>query len=257
MEQHISSYFSPELVDEVIERLQKLIEKSPNDPQHYRNFGNAYVKKSDFIHALAAFEKVISLSPSDTTAHLNAGKCAEAMNDFATAEANYKRAIFQKPEWPDLHFRLGHLYFNHGQIKEAKECVAEALVCSPNYRDAMHLFALIHEKEGNLAEALRYLKMIIALPVDSTKVNNPFPFDIEVILDDPIMLEEFIRQVERFLKTSDEYADLHFKLGMAYRRKGDKEKAMDEFKKVLQINPKFHLARHYYWSWDTSNVKKL
>jgi len=246
------SYFSSELVDEIIAKCLKLVEKNPNDPHHYKNLGHAFFKKGNYPQAVTAFEKAASINPRDTSLFLAIGRCYELQKDFEKAETAFQTALSQKPEWPDTHYWVGKIHFEKGNLEEAKKCALEAINRNPKFRDGLYLLAMIHEKTGNFPEAIVTLKKIIALPFHPEKSKNPFPYDLEILFDDPVLLDETIRQIEKALKSNDNYADLHFKLGMAYRRKGLKEKAMAEFKRAIQLNPNFHLARHYYWNWESN-----
>ena len=250
------SYFSSELVDEVIEKCNALIVANPNEPRHYRNLGHAHFKKGNFAEAVKAFEKAAALTPRDTSVHLAIGRCFDLLKDFSGAEAAFKIALEQKPEWPDSHFWMGKIRFETGKLDEAITFFQESIKINPKFRDGLYSIALAFEQKGNLQEAISFLKRIIALPPGTAKTKNPFPYDLETLFDDPILLDESIRQMESFLKTHEGFADVHFKLGMAYRRKGDKEKAMAEFKMAIQINPHFHQARHYYWHWEADEADK-
>ena len=244
------SYFSPELVDEVIERCKILIAASPEQTKYRRDIGNAYFKKGLYPEALAAFIEAARLDPRDTSMLLAVGRCHELLGNIEAAVAAFETAKIQKPEWPDTYFWLGKIHFAAGRIAQSKECLLHTLQLNEQFGDALYILALVYEKEGNLAEAIATLKKLIALPPLLVRSQNPFPYEPELLFDDPVLLNETIRQMESFFRTNTGFADVHFKLGMAYRRKGLKDKSMAEFRKALQINPNFHLARHYYWHWE-------
>lgn len=251
MPEEFISYFSPELVDEVIERCQILIAASPDQPKYYRDLGHAYFKKGQYQDALTAFIKAGQLEPRNTSLQLAIGRCHDLLGQLDLARAAFENAVAQKPEWPDSHFWLGKIHFEAGRLAEARACLNEALARNERFRDALYVLAQVNEQEGRLAEAIALLKKIIALPPLPQRSQNPFPYECETLFDDPALLDESIRQMESFLRTHPPgFADLHFKLGMAYRRKGLKEKAMAEFRTALKINPNFHQARHYYWHWN-------
>lgn len=49
---------------------------------------------------------------------------------------------------------------------------------------------------------------------------------------------------ERALAVAPQYADLHYHLGCAYMEGGQKERAINEFKEALNINPRYTAARN-------------
>lgn len=250
MPEDFISYFSPELVDEVIERCKILIAASPEQPKYHRDLGHALFKKGLYPEALAAFTRAGQLDPADTSLQLAIGRCHELLGQLDEALAAFENARQQKPDWPDTHFWVGKIHFVAGRLGEAHACLDECHKRNERFRDALYVHALLHEQEGRLAESISLLKKIIALPPLPQRSQNPFPYEMETLFDDPVLLDESIRQMEAFVRVQPGFADLHFKLGMAYRRKGLKDKSMASFKKALQINPQFHQARHYYWHWE-------
>jgi tetratricopeptide (TPR) repeat protein len=249
MEDGFVSYFSPELVDEIIEKCTELIQSSPNEPRFYKDLGLAYMKKGSYTEAADAYHRCLDLKPRDTATLLLLGQAHLLLQDLETAEAAFKNALSQQSDWPDVHYWMGKVHFEAKRWTEAKQYLITAVEKNPRYQDAIYLLALIYEQEGDLRQAINELKRVIVMFPQKRGIT-PFPFDLEVLFEDPTLLDEIIRQLTQFLKNCDGFADLHFKLGMAFRRKGMKPEALAEFRKALRKNPNYHQARHYYWHWD-------
>lgn len=196
------------------------------------------------------YEKVVELSEHDAGAYLATGRCCELLQDYDAALEAFEAARIEKPEWPDVYFWKAKIYFAKQDLAAARDLVKTALDKNPAFKDAIYLQSQIFEALGDLAAANTCLKQIIALPPTVKRTKNPFPYDIDILFDDGLLLKEAIRQMEAILRAEPGYADIHFKLGMAYRKMGRKEDAMACYKKALQINPNLHLARHYYWHWE-------
>jgi tetratricopeptide (TPR) repeat protein len=254
MQENFISYFSPELVDEIIEKCSELVASCPNEPRYYRDLGNAYLKKGSYADAADAFQRGLNVMPNDGGMLISLGQVLILLQDFDRAENTFRTALSLKPDWPDTHFWMGKVLFEQDKIREAMGYLQTAIEKNPRYLDAIYLSALIHEKEKDLTTAVHELKKVIALQ-PPRKGSNPFPFDLEVLFNDAPLLEETIRQLKTFLQNAEGFADLHFKLGMAFRKKGMKAEALAEFRKALHKNPNYHLARHYYWHWDQEPEK--
>ena len=250
MKEQFRSYFSPELVDEVIEKCLSLLQEDPDNVSLLKDLGHVYFKKAQFIEALDQFSKALQLSPLDTPTRISSGKCLHLLKRLEEAESDFVIALQQKPEWPDTHYWVGRLRFERGSPAEALSFLEKALEMNPRFRDALHTQALVLESLDLLKETIVTLKKIIALPIVTQRYTSPFPYNIEVLFDDPLLLDEAIRQLEEFASRNPNFADVQCKLGIAYRTKGNIEKAMGAFKNALRINPKFLVARHYYWHWD-------
>lgn len=244
------SYFSTHLVDEVIEKCRKELVGKPNDPELHRNLGQAYFKKGSHQEALAAFVEAARLKPRDAEIQLAVGRCHELLGQQAEAERAFANALDIEPEWPDTHYYVGKAHLAAGRTADAKRELQAAIDRNPRFRDAMYSLALAYEREQDWPRTVETLKKIIAMPGLPDKSRNPFPYDLETLFDDPLLLNEAIRQLESAINLYPNFADLHYKLAMAFRRKGQKDQALEHFRKALTLNPKFHLARHYYWHWE-------
>lgn len=250
MTDNFISYFSNHLVDEVIDKCRKELAKKPNDADLHKDLGQAFFKKGNPQEALAAFIEAARLKPREAALQLAVGRCHDLLGQQAEAERAFANALDLQPDWPDTHFYMGKAHLAAGRTADAKRELQAAIDRNPHFRDAVYSMALAYEREEAWPEAISTLKKVIAMPGAPDKSRNPFPYDLETLFDDPILLNEAIRQLEAALVTYPNFADLHYKLGMAFRRKGLKDEALTHFRKALSLNPQFHQARHYYWHWD-------
>lgn len=250
MPEEFISYFSPDLVDEVIEVCLKALQNKPGDPSLHQDLAQAYFKKSMYAEARKAFSDAADLLPRNADLHLAVGRCSDLLGQYAEAERSFLMALDLQPEWPDTHYWMGKVQMELGHLEKAESFLLASIKLNDRFKDAFYSLAILYEKQERFQEAISVLKKIIAMPGLPDSSRNPFPYDLEPLFDDPILLNEAIRQLEASVKSFPSFADLHFKLGVAYRRKGDKVKALAELRHALRLNPSFHKARHCFWHWD-------
>ncbi|MFZ2957070.1 MAG: tetratricopeptide repeat protein [Candidatus Ozemobacteraceae bacterium] len=260
MEQKSQSYFSSGLADEIIVQCRKLIKDSPNNPRLHQTMGAAYEIKGDFLSATDAFEFVTLLEPNNVANMISVGRCIFKLQNYKRALEIFKLAVQHHPEWPDTHHWLGRTFFESHQFDDAKIHLEMAVSINPNYHEAYYCLALTCEALGDLAQTIINFKKVIDL-IPKPWGLSPFPYDFQALIDivfpDDILLDEFIRQARQLTNSpgSAGFADLHFKLGMAYRSKGLISEALAEFRQTILINPDFHLARHYFWNLEEERRK--
>ena len=260
MEQNSQSYFSFGLADEIIVQCRKLIKDSPNNPRLHQPLGTAYEIKGDFSSALEAFEFVALLEPNNVSNMISVGRCIFNLKNYKRALEIFNLAAQHQPEWPDIHYWLGRTSFESHQFNDAKIHLELAVGINPNYHEAYYYLALTWEALGDLALAVANLKKVIDI-IPKPWGLSPFPYDFQALLDivfpDDLLLDEFIRQAKELTNGPGGagFADLHFKLGMAYRSKGLITEALAEFRQTILINPDFHLARHYFWHLEEERQK--
>ncbi|MFZ4773724.1 MAG: tetratricopeptide repeat protein [Terrimicrobiaceae bacterium] len=252
MEQKTQSYFSSGLVDEIIARCQKLIKDSPSNPRLHQTLGIAHEIRDDFASALSAFEAVASLEPNNVANRISVGRCSFKLHNYKRALEIFTLAVGQQPGWPDIHYWLGRASFEDRQFKDAKIHLEMAISINQSYHEAYYCLALTCEALGEFIQTVAHLKKVIDL-IPKPWGLSPFPYDFQTLVDtvfsDELLLDEFIRQARQLTNSpiGSGFADLHFKLGMAYRAKGLNSEALAEFRQAILINPDFHLARHYFW----------
>ncbi|MBF0407809.1 MAG: tetratricopeptide repeat protein [Candidatus Riflebacteria bacterium] len=253
--EEIRSYFSPELVDEMIEKLVSLSSVNPENPRIFINLGKAYQKKGLYDSALSSFNKALRIDGRNTSLLLMVGKCHLVMKEYQAAVEAFQRASEAEPGWTDIHFLLAKSFRELNQGTNAKKALDAALAINPNFLHALTLMSELLEDEDDYKSALEFLKRALKTVSPDKPIFDAFPYELDVLYDNPVLLDEAIRQMDAFLNTHSGYADLHFKLGMAYKKKNMKSEALSCFKKALKINPKFHLARHHYWNWDDDKLE--
>eukprot|EP01016_Furgasonia_blochmanni_P055030 TRINITY_DN9139_c0_g3_i5.p1 TRINITY_DN9139_c0_g3~~TRINITY_DN9139_c0_g3_i5.p1 ORF type:complete len:182 (-),score=28.68 TRINITY_DN9139_c0_g3_i5:91-636(-) len=66
---------------------------SPNSPQAYKEKGNEYFAKGDFLKAIIEYSRAIDLDDSQTTFFSNRARCFIKVNDFRKGLEDSNRAI--------------------------------------------------------------------------------------------------------------------------------------------------------------------
>lgn len=82
---------------------RKLDEK---DPGVYNNLGMIYLKTDQKGLALGQFQKAVELNPNFAPGHMNIGAMALEYRDYQTAEAAFRKALQLDPNSPEAHLFL-------------------------------------------------------------------------------------------------------------------------------------------------------
>ena len=193
------------------------------------------------------YKKCIETSPSSEywnnlgKALLNAGKYEEAGNAFLK--------VLEKNNWPDAHFHLALALRSSGKLEEALKQLDSALKYNPKYREAINERARILEALNRKDEALTEYKKVIALFFDEYQARDTedYCYETSVLLDNNDLVDELIRQLRQHIQKYPAYADGYYKLGQALEAKGLRNEAMMAFKRALEINPSYEIARKSFW----------
>lgn len=242
-----SSYYSEGLLEEAIQENQRKLEADPNNHMLRCSLANSFFRIGKIDEAIKEYRKCIEIAPSSEywnnlgKALLNVGHYEEAANAF--------KQVLAKNNWPDAHFHLALALKSSGNSEEALKQLDEALKNNPKYREAINEKAQILEALNRKDEALTEYKKVIALFFSEYQARDTedYCYETAVLLDNNDLVDELIRQLRQHIQKYPGFADGYYKLGQALEAKGLRNEAMMAFRKALEINPSYEIARKSFW----------
>lgn len=241
------SYYSEGLLEEFIQETWKKLEQNPNDHHLRCSLANALAKNGKLDKAIEQYQQCIDQTPSPEylnnlgKALLNAGRYQEGIKAF--------EQVTTLCNWPDAYFNLAQAHRSLGDLTKACAMLEKALEINPKYREALNERAHILEALDQKDEALKDYKKVIALFFAEYQAHDAevYNYEMSVLLDNPDLVEELIRQLHKHIQKFPGFADGYYKLGQALEAKGLKTEAMLMFRKALEINPSYETARKCFW----------
>ena len=163
--------------------------------------------------AVQSYQNAISLEPSSPYSLTEMARVNILMaQDFARkgmedskisslslAKMNLGRAIELKSDYAPAHYLMAVALSQEGQEKEAISKLEETIKIAPNDLGLIYQLSLLYYRTNEIEKAENLLKSAL----------QSFP----------------------------QYSNARYLLGLVYDREGQKEKALEEFKKVAELNP--------------------
>jgi tetratricopeptide (TPR) repeat protein len=126
-------------------------EYEPTNPAWQAELGNAYIKHSDLVSALAAYQRATELAPNESTYwSLLAVFCAENnvhLEDVGLPAA--QKAVEISPDDPSALDSLGWTYLSSGRYANAEQTLLDAIKRFPRYLPAQIHLAMTYLAQGN------------------------------------------------------------------------------------------------------------
>ena len=245
-------YFNEGKYEEAVEELEKAIE---------------HLGHSDPEYALGMFYA------AESHAHLGSAKFHAG--DFDGALEHFSKAVRENPTYPDLFYRMGVIHHRTGDEEKAIENLRRAIELNGSYFEAVcYLGVLLYEK-GEREEADELFGRAVEIGAQTPSPISKFLSEhlagketdipplaaIRDLISTDTEFEDSLKEgieafntsnfglaVSAFRTAADihpDYADVRFKLGLAYLREGEHESATKEFQEALAINPGYTEARFY------------
>ena len=175
----------------------------------FLEMGNARTHEGNFPAAFARFEDAIQLDPASPDIHLAYATALLLSGDTDKAKAQAEKAVELAPKSSEAQYLLGRVFLEQADYKAAKQ----------------HLEAAGAEMQGDLTFQLGYSLAFTYLKLKDVNRASLLFDEMQIGLGDS--------------------PPLHLYLGHAYLVTGNFDRAITEFKRALQKDPKIKEA--HYW----------
>lgn len=214
------------------------------------NLGIAYQKKDNLNEALKAYEKSIRITPDQGLAYCRKGEIlfdqknyAEALDNFKTCQSREAGNGRVKKHIISTYIAKGLALITDKKFEEALIDFKKAFDLDPKNENVIYFQGYLYYQTGDYRQALSILTRL------STPENKEILSNLPSILQNigiELQTREDLTSAETAFKKAIEYnkkdADLHYLLGVNYKKRGDQKQAMSEIKEALRIAPEHQKA---------------
>lgn len=211
----------------------------------YYNLGIAYQKKDNLNEALKAYEKSIRIAPDQGHAYCRKGEIlfdqknyTEALDNFKTCQSRDAGNEKVKKYIISTYIAKGIALITDKKFEESIIDFKKAFNLDPKNETVIYFQGYLYYQTGDYRQALSTLAGL------STPENNEILSNLPSILQNigiELQAREDLISAETAFKRALEYnkkdADLHYLLGVNYKKRGNLKQAMSEIKEALRIAP--------------------
>jgi tetratricopeptide (TPR) repeat protein len=223
-----------------------------------------YFNSANFPEAFQEAKKAVFYSSINSSSWEVLALTYEVKKDFREAEIAYRKARDLSPKNPYFHRVLGEFYLRQKKYEKAEEAFDRGLNLLPLYRGGMsdpkkktpaYELILIYLDKGILHLEKKDFKNAYQYANKALSYKSSLALALVVkgkALKGLGREDEALLAFTEALKIS-ESAEAHYELGTIYEKEGKIEKAEEEFKKALDLNPSLEKARE---KLDSLEVEK-
>jgi tetratricopeptide (TPR) repeat protein len=217
------------------------IEDQKKQGEALRNLGEVYYKQGDYTSALRELLKAEELYPDDPFLQNDLGLTYKAKKRPDLAIKHFKKALEIKPDYAPAKNNLGTVYLDKKEWDTAIKCFKEVsenmLYATPHIALANLGWAYYNKKEYTLSETY-YLK---ALDLEPNFINAQR--GLGLLYTAMGRINEAVEILERAVKNYPKFALLYDDLAKLYVLSRNDEKALDAYRKVIELAPDTAMAR--------------
>ncbi len=231
-------------LDEAEKIYSVLLENNSIDSNVLNLYGLLCLSKGNYKKAIELLTKALIFN-KDAYIMSNLAKAYYLSSDIEKALVFYKQAVQLTPS-EDIYYSMGIAYKQLNHIQDSIEAYKKALNINPDNYNALYNLAIVYSDNGDLKNAISI----------ATKAEfiNPNDVDIHTLLSTFYeSINEYskaINHLEKAAQISNNYL-YFYNLGVLYSKLENKNKAVENYKKVLVLNP-----RHIETLVNLSNIYK-
>lgn len=167
--------------------------------------------------------------------HLAAGRLHESEGKLARAAEQYRLAIGARPDHFEAYNRLGVVLDRLGKYAEADQAFLRAIQIAPRQAYLHNNLAFSYTMQGRWPEARAALEKALSLEPDFPRAR----VNLGMVLAQQGEYEKALEQFRLVLQPEDAY----YNLGLMYQSKKRAVEAAQAFQQALAMNPKLAAAR--------------
>ena len=221
-----------------IQAIQHFQRVHPATVETQFNLVRAYLQAGKTVEALKTAHELSVAHKQDVQLHVTLGVLLASAKQYKPAQLELEQANALQPETFEILYNLGQSYLRGHDYAKADLDLNRALKSKPDSAETLYLLAQIYSEQARPVDALDLLVRAHKLAPQNT--------DVILLLARVSMtqnyFEDAIPMLESGLKIAPQRADLHAALGESYFMSGKTESAIQEFQKLIELDPS---ARSY------------
>ena len=262
-----------EKYEEATEICLKMIEEYPDIAFMYHSLGDIAIRQEKFAEAEKYRRKAQELDPDNYKGYSMLGIVLAKQERYEEAVVQYEKALAIKPDDLDSNREMGIALAHLKDYANAVKYLKTALEIAPDDLDSNREMgiALAHLKD--YANAVKYLKTALEIAPENAMLNAAFAEALFYLddIDNAINFWEISLEIDpkdekvqqqlaeaKEIKQKVDKAAEQNKIAESYFAKGDIAKAVENWKKTLEINDKWPgVLNNLAWILATSKDKNI
>jgi len=235
-------YLAEDNVEEAIKYYKKTIEINPNLADVYNNYGLALNKKGEYQKAIELFDKCISLTNRLPDPYNNKGTALKALGKLDDAIIQFDKALVVNNRYLPAINNLAETYIEQNKLDLASENYEKLLQIDPNIKSIYQVLAELYLKMYNEKKTGQYIDNAVRVIESGLSFfpNNPnFLTILGKIYIDSGQSEKAIDTFKKVVELDPNKAESYYNLGIVYHQNKKFDFAIENYKHALSLNPDF------------------
>lgn len=214
--------------------LRRLVEEEPGIPEAHWLLAQAYETLGQRARAVAALQDTVSLEPRFARAWIRLGELAEGDGRWNDAAEAFQEAAQQSPHDPQLRLRQAQALINGGRAASARDLLREIAKASPADPGTLYLLSVAERNAGDLDAAQSTAERLTTIAPTDVRGTLALADVHSARYDDTRAVSVLEAAIGGLGPQSSALGRMRLltRLGLAWQRLGDYDKAIDAFERA-------------------------
>jgi tetratricopeptide (TPR) repeat protein len=198
-------------------------------------------QSGDIEGAIRDYQAYLALRPERVEARSNLGAALGRLGRYGDAIEQYKRALALDGRNQVIRFNLAVAYYKTARLVSASKELETVVAAQPEDKNSVLLLADCNLRIGEFKRVVELLR-----PVETAEPDNRgVAYMLGMALINDKHLDRGQERIERILRDGDS-AEAHAMMGTIYLTGAEYDKALNEFKRAVELNPKLPYVNSFY-----------
>lgn len=218
------------------EMFERCIKQFPQNVEAHLKLAELYYLVKKYQESINYINEALKIDKYNARAYFMKGLNFQESGDTAKAVSSMQTAVEQDADYYDAYLHLGLLYAAK-KNRLAVDYYNNALKIKPNSIEAYYDRGKFFQDIGDYKNAENDYNIILKLNPNYQFAH--FNLGVICLLRDDKSAEEAVKHFDNAIKIDSQYFHAYFGRGTAYQALNQMQKALDDYRVTLQINPNF------------------
>ena len=231
----------------------KQVKENPDDPEGHYELGKVYIERGKNQTAFNHLSKATRLKENYAEAYREKGIALFHLKSYLDAKKALLKSFSLKDTQPDIASDLGSIYLKNGNIKNALRYLKIAQTRNNNMHIVFNNLGALYAKTGKNRQALKFLKQALGKNPGLLEVH----INMGVVYEKMGQKRKAVAAYQKALELDDSNAMAHYNLGVIYAKGKDFPKAIEEWETALKLDrTDENILNSLAWAYEKLGKRK-
>jgi tetratricopeptide (TPR) repeat protein len=232
-------FYAMHKIAEAKKAILKSLQLDPKSREANAKMGELQYYLKDYENAFKYLDEALRIDPYYAKAYFIKGLCFKENGDTGLAISSFRTCIEQDPDYFHAYMQLGDIFSQqHNPI--AIDYYTNAINVNGSQVEAYYGLAYFYQEHGNPEEAIAVYDDLLKVDPRNAPAKHNIGYTYLFKLNDP---GKSINWFTEAILDDQALVNAYYHRGYAYEKLGKKELAIKDYKKSLELEPEFELAK--------------